>query len=170
MNNSILTSEILVELKERVSSNVLKTKDDKLIKVWRIIGQRGLKNKSDEELQSFLRQATHSLQQISSCASHWMVKKEAFDFTSTLDLYEEKLANTPFNLTKRGQDEVLKEMNRLTFLQENFNIERYYVLIISSDLDELEQVQKWFKQNKNTYIGEELTFDETKDVLKEWYN
>lgn len=170
MNNSILTSEILVELKERVSSNVLKTKDDKLIKVWRIIGRRGLKNKSDEELQSFLRQATHSLRQISSCASHWMVKKEAFDFTSTLDLYEEKLANTPFNLTKRGQDEVLKEMNRLTFLQENFNIERYYVLIISSDLDELEQVQKWFKQNKNTYIGEELTFDETKDVLKEWYN
>lgn len=170
MNNGVLTSDVLVELKERVLSDVLKTKDDKLIKVWRIIGQRGLKNKSDDELKYFLKQATHSLQQLSSCATHWLIKKESLDFTSTLDLYEEKLAYTPFNLPERGQDEVLQEMNRLTFLQEHFNIERYYVLVIADDLDQLEQARKWFKQNKKTYLGEELTFDETKEVLKEWYN
>ncbi len=170
MNSSNLTSDVLVELKERVSATVLKTKDDYLVKVWRVRGQRGLKNKSDDELKHFLKQATHSLQQLSNCAMHWIIKKESFDFTSTLDLYEEKLAYTPFNLTDRGQDEVLKEMNRLTFLQENFNVERYYVLVIASDLEEIDHVRKWFKQNKNTYFGEELTLDETKEVLKGWYN
>lgn len=169
LKQSTLTSDRLIHLKRQVTHDILETLDGKLIKVWRINGERGIGNKSVEELNQFLSQATKSLRQL-KCATHWLIKKEPLDFTSILDAYEEKLAATPFQLPPRAHEEVLAEMNRLTFLQKHYDIERYYVVVIVNDLSDMEQVESWFRHNQKTYRGEPLSFEETKSILREWYN
>lgn len=169
-NQSTLTSDRLVPLKGQVTHDVIRTWDGKLLKAWRIIGERGIGNKSEEELRHFLAQATKSLRQLKGCATHWLIKKEPLDFTAHLDAYEEKLAHTPFQLPPRAHEEVLAEMNQLTFLQQHYSVERYYVLVIVDEFRDMEQVESWFRYNQKTYRGEPLSFEETKSILREWYN
>lgn len=169
LSSGQLTSDRLVLIEERVTEDVFRTQDGKLIKVLRILGKRGLMNRSQDELEQFLYEVTMGLRQL-QCATNWVMKREPLNFTPILEAYEEKMQYSPFELPERAYDEMLDEMNRLTYLQNQFSIERYYVVIIANDWGQMEDATNWFKNHQTEFKNEKLTFNEVKQFLKEWYN
>lgn len=163
------TSTQIVEISSQIAPQIFKTKTNEVVKVFEIIGVRGLEKKPYEELINFLNHVGKALKSL-NVATHWFIQKEPLSYQSQIDYYEQKQKHQPFDLPQRAKDELKQEIERLKQLEQGQSIERYYVVLLASDYQELSKAVKWFNQHQYEFRNRALTEMESIQFFHQLYN
>lgn len=159
----------IVEVVSQITPQIFKTKTGDVIQVFEVIGQQGLEKKPYEELINFLQQVAKRLKSF-NVASHWFIQKEPLKYQNQIHYYRQKQKHQSFELTDRAKLELEAEIKRLEELELGQSIERYYLVILAVDHQELKQAVKWLSYHQDEVKNRPLTEAESIKFFHQLYN